>query len=160
VKVLLENGADANAQGRQHGNALQAAKVEGNTKVVKMLLENGAGRAVKADAMSKDLSQEFDNGLLLLKAALLESLHHKKPSQCTIRYELTWELLSYLRKFFPAKQRLGSILTLTGGTVDAFGSSCKGYLKNTFSAIGLFILECLEKMFLDVDAGKLWWFIL
>ena len=110
--------------------------------------------------MSKNSSQEFDGELQPLEGALLESLHHEKPSHCTITYELTWELPSYLRRFFPAKQRVGSILTLTGGTVDAFGSSCKDYLENTFPPIGLSVLECLEKMFLDLDAGKFWWFIL
>jgi ankyrin repeat protein len=43
VKVLLENGADVNAQGWRYGNALQAAAAaRGNTEVVKVLLENGA----------------------------------------------------------------------------------------------------------------------
>ena len=180
VKVLLENGADINAQGGDYGNALQTAVVRGNTDIVKVLLENGAdansqgGRhaialqekalkraegdrqAVKSDAMSKDSSQEFDVELQPLEDALLESLHHEKPNHCTITYELVWELPSYLRKYFPAKQRLGSILTLTGGTVDAFGSSCKDYLENTFPAIGLSVLKCLEKMLLDVDTGKHW----
>jgi ankyrin repeat protein len=40
--MLLENGADANAQGGEYGNALQAAAAEKNTEVVKMLLKNGA----------------------------------------------------------------------------------------------------------------------
>jgi hypothetical protein len=42
VKMLLDNGADVNAQGGEYGNALQAA-LEGDRKaVVKMLLDNGA----------------------------------------------------------------------------------------------------------------------
>jgi ankyrin repeat protein len=42
VEILLENGADVNAQGGYYGNALQAASHIGNEKVVKMLLQYGA----------------------------------------------------------------------------------------------------------------------
>lgn len=40
--MLLEKGADANMQGVQYGNALQAASFSGYTKVAKMLLVKGA----------------------------------------------------------------------------------------------------------------------
>ncbi|KDR77836.1 hypothetical protein GALMADRAFT_65679, partial [Galerina marginata CBS 339.88] len=42
VKVLLENGAEVNAQGGFYGNALQVASYGGHKGIVKMLLENGA----------------------------------------------------------------------------------------------------------------------
>ena len=43
VQILLERGADVNAQGGEYGNALQAALVKGHDQaVVKMLLEHGA----------------------------------------------------------------------------------------------------------------------
>ena len=42
MKRLLENGAEVNAVGGEYGNALQTAIFEGNEKVVKLLLENGA----------------------------------------------------------------------------------------------------------------------
>jgi ankyrin repeat protein len=42
VEMLLEKGADVNAQGGDYGNALHAASVEGHEKVVEMLLEKGA----------------------------------------------------------------------------------------------------------------------
>jgi ankyrin repeat protein len=42
VKMLLDKGADVNAQGGQHDNALQAASVGGHEQVVKMLLDRGA----------------------------------------------------------------------------------------------------------------------
>jgi hypothetical protein len=87
-----------------------------------------------------------------LEAAVFESLEHKLSGQCTIVYYLMWELPSYLTKLFSSEQRLGGILTLTGGNVNAFGSSCKVYLKKMFPAIGLPVLECLEKMLQDPDA--------
>ncbi len=42
VKMLLDKGADVNAQGGHFGNALQAASYEGHDQVVQMLLDKGA----------------------------------------------------------------------------------------------------------------------
>lgn len=42
VKLLLNNGADVNAQGGEYGNALYAASDGGHQEIVKLLLENGA----------------------------------------------------------------------------------------------------------------------
>lgn len=40
--LLLDKGADANAQGGRYGNALQAASARGHEQVVEMLLDKGA----------------------------------------------------------------------------------------------------------------------
>ncbi|ERF68928.1 hypothetical protein EPUS_09418 [Endocarpon pusillum Z07020] len=42
VQMLLEKGAEVNAQGGKYGNALQAASNRGHEKVVQMLLDKGA----------------------------------------------------------------------------------------------------------------------
>ena len=42
VSMLIEHGADVNAQGGEYGNALQAASGRGHEKVVSMLIERGA----------------------------------------------------------------------------------------------------------------------
>ena len=42
VKLLLEKGAEANAEGGEYGNALQAASHMGDEAVVVWLLDNGA----------------------------------------------------------------------------------------------------------------------
>ena len=42
AKILIENGADVNAQGGHYGNALQAASSEGYEAIAKLLIENGA----------------------------------------------------------------------------------------------------------------------
>ncbi|KAI1523435.1 Arp Ankyrin repeat, partial [Pyrenophora tritici-repentis] len=42
TRMLLDNGADANAQGGDYRNALQAASERGHTEVVKLLLDKGA----------------------------------------------------------------------------------------------------------------------
>jgi hypothetical protein len=89
-----------------------------------------------------------------------ESLLEVALSECsapgnfdTIAYDLTWELPSYLKKHFPAEQPLGNILTLSGGAVDAYGSSCKDYLNKMFPFVGPCVLDCLEKMLLDSETG-------
>ena len=40
--MLLERGADVNAQGGHYGNALQAIAMNGNIEIVQLLLERGA----------------------------------------------------------------------------------------------------------------------
>jgi hypothetical protein len=42
TRMLLDKGAEVNAQGGRYGNALQAGSVEGHKQVVKMLLDKGA----------------------------------------------------------------------------------------------------------------------
>ncbi|KAH7122344.1 hypothetical protein B0J11DRAFT_437071 [Dendryphion nanum] len=42
VTLLLQAGADPNAQGRYYGNALQAASEGGHHQVVTLLLDKGA----------------------------------------------------------------------------------------------------------------------
>ena len=42
IKLLLDNGADINAQGGFYGNALQIASAGGHKAVVKLLLDRGA----------------------------------------------------------------------------------------------------------------------
>ncbi|KAH8882915.1 purine and uridine phosphorylase [Thozetella sp. PMI_491] len=42
VQILLENGADINAQGGYYGNALQAASYGGHVEIIQILVENGA----------------------------------------------------------------------------------------------------------------------
>jgi ankyrin repeat protein len=42
VKLLLDKGADANAQDGQYGNALQAASARGHAEIAQLLLDKGA----------------------------------------------------------------------------------------------------------------------
>jgi ankyrin repeat protein len=42
VQMLMDAGADVNAQVGFYGNALQAASAEGHEKVVQMLVDAGA----------------------------------------------------------------------------------------------------------------------
>ncbi|XTI85698.1 ankyrin repeat-containing domain protein [Cenococcum geophilum] len=42
VELLLQKGADPNAQSGDYGNALQAASLGGHEQVVKLLLDKGA----------------------------------------------------------------------------------------------------------------------
>ncbi|KAM0172531.1 hypothetical protein ACHAPF_007410 [Botrytis cinerea] len=71
AKLLLDHGADVNAQGGEYGNALQAAARRGNQEIVKLLLDRGAnvnaqggeyGNALQAAA--RDGNQEIVKLLL------------------------------------------------------------------------------------------------
>ena len=42
VQLLLERGADINAQGGTYGNALQASAQDGGVEIVQLMLERGA----------------------------------------------------------------------------------------------------------------------
>lgn len=42
VRLLIEKGAEVNAQGDKYGNALQAVSWRGDKQVVRLLIEKGA----------------------------------------------------------------------------------------------------------------------
>ena len=42
AKLLIDKGADVNAQGREFGNALQAASCQGPKAIAKLIIEQGA----------------------------------------------------------------------------------------------------------------------
>jgi hypothetical protein len=52
VKMLLDKGAEVNAQGGEYGNALYAASWGGHEQVVKMLLDRGARQCQEDDLVS------------------------------------------------------------------------------------------------------------
>ena len=55
IRLLLDKGADVNAQGGKHGNALQAAAYTGNLEVTRLLLDKGANVNAQGG--------EYDNAL-------------------------------------------------------------------------------------------------
>jgi hypothetical protein len=67
--MLLDAGAEVNAQGGRYGNTLQAASGGGHEKVVQILLEKGAADGRRDSENSDDppkvkviLKQEFTAG--------------------------------------------------------------------------------------------------
>ena len=56
--MLLEQGADVNAQGGEDGDALQAASYGGHKEVVQMLLEQGATSAALQHLLSTYASMD------------------------------------------------------------------------------------------------------
>ncbi|CUS08887.1 unnamed protein product, partial [Tuber aestivum] len=46
VRLLLERGAEVNAQGGFHGNALKAAKVSRHESIAQLLLSHGADQSL------------------------------------------------------------------------------------------------------------------
>ena len=72
VQLLLDAGADVNAQSRRYGNALQAASARGHYQVIKLLLEKGADvnaqSAIWGNALQAALGSDHkETALMLLK---------------------------------------------------------------------------------------------
>jgi len=72
VRVLLEHGADVNAQGGNYGTALQIASVMGHLEVVRVLLEHGADVNAQGGEYSNALQVASTSGCLEMVRILLE----------------------------------------------------------------------------------------
>ncbi|KAF1966679.1 ankyrin, partial [Bimuria novae-zelandiae CBS 107.79] len=62
VKLLLDTGADVNAQGGEYGNALQAASERGHKQVVKLLLNTGADVNAQGERYGNALQAASERG--------------------------------------------------------------------------------------------------
>ena len=62
VRLLLEKGANVNAEGGYYGNALQAASYGGHEAVVRLLLENGANVNAEGGRLGNALQAALTNG--------------------------------------------------------------------------------------------------
>jgi hypothetical protein len=72
TQMLLDKGADVNAQGGQYGNALQAASVNGRKEVVTLLLEKGADVNAQGGLYGNALQAASANGRKEVVTLLLE----------------------------------------------------------------------------------------
>jgi ankyrin repeat protein len=63
VGLLLNRGADVNAQGGSHGYALQAASNRGHHEIVELLLNKGANIHVQKGAYGNGLHSASEGGL-------------------------------------------------------------------------------------------------
>ncbi|OQE18125.1 hypothetical protein PENFLA_c022G00387 [Penicillium flavigenum] len=62
VEMLLNRGADVNAQGGEFGNPLQAASCQGHDKVVQILLDRGADMNTQCGRFGNALHAAFSEG--------------------------------------------------------------------------------------------------
>ncbi|KAH6662712.1 ankyrin repeat-containing domain protein [Halenospora varia] len=72
VSLLLEKGADVNAQGGYYGNALQAASARGREAIAALLLEKGADVNAQGGYYGNALQAASDGGHEAIAALLLE----------------------------------------------------------------------------------------
>ena len=70
--MLLDKGADVNAQGRGYSNALQAASLGGYEKVVQILLDKGADVNAQSGDYSNALQAASHRGHEKVVQMLLE----------------------------------------------------------------------------------------
>ncbi|KAF5337853.1 hypothetical protein D9758_016158 [Tetrapyrgos nigripes] len=73
ILLMMENGADVNAQGGQYGTALQAASWGGNVDIVKLLLENGADLNAQGGQYGNALQAASSKGNVDIVKLLLEN---------------------------------------------------------------------------------------
>ncbi|KAI0313369.1 ankyrin repeat-containing domain protein [Amylostereum chailletii] len=72
VLLLLQNGADAHAQGRHYHSVLQAAAHKGHVEVVKVLLEFDADMGIQSDPSGSALLAATRKGRAEIVSVLLE----------------------------------------------------------------------------------------
>jgi ankyrin repeat protein len=72
MQLLLNNGADVNAQGGGFGNALQAASVNGNLEVVQLLVDEGADVKTQGGIYGNALQAASFNGRLEVVQLLVD----------------------------------------------------------------------------------------
>ncbi|KAL4755652.1 ankyrin repeat-containing domain protein, partial [Aspergillus foveolatus] len=73
VELLLEKGANSNAQGGDYGNALQAAAHQGHIEVVQLLLGNGANVNIQGGKYGNGLQAASVTGHKEIVQLLLEN---------------------------------------------------------------------------------------
>jgi hypothetical protein len=76
------------------------------------------------------------------------------PLERRLSYNVSWELPSLLRLYYPERQKLGEIMVLTGASFNAQSSSCKEYLTATWPRIGHLLLQSLEETLSKSLEGK------
>jgi hypothetical protein len=71
-----------------------------------------------------------------------------------LSYNVSWELPSLLRLYYPQGQKLGGIMALTGTPFNAQSSSCEEYLYATWPQIGRLLMKSLEDTLSKASDGK------
>jgi ankyrin repeat protein len=82
--MLLDKGADVNAQGGDYGNALQAALSEGHEQVVKMLLDKGADVNAQGGDYGNALYTASARGYEQVVKMLLDAGAHSSEEDDTV----------------------------------------------------------------------------
>jgi len=72
VQLLLDKGADTNAQGGDYGNALEAASNIGNVAIVQLLLSKGANVNAQGGLYGNALQAASDRGYEAIVTLLLD----------------------------------------------------------------------------------------
>ena len=73
AKILIENGANVNAQGGEYGDALQAASSYGHETIAKLLLEKGADVNARGGHYGNALQAASSCGHMAIAKLLLEN---------------------------------------------------------------------------------------
>ncbi|KAF4626150.1 hypothetical protein G7Y89_g12011 [Cudoniella acicularis] len=156
-KTLRKND-DADSDGSNDGDLEPADDLEDDLDA----LRNLEAFVLRSDSMRllKDSLRRFiypDPA----QFALSKTWPFKKPktSSCPFHYEVNWDTRKYLSLSFPASQKLGTVLTLTGNVIDAQAASCQDYISATWKGIGPPFLQCLEILLQNLNNSSKNWVI-
>jgi hypothetical protein len=72
-----------------------------------------------------------------------------------VKYNVESDVAHFLGEYFPKGQKLGGVLTLTGGPFNAQALSCRDYCTTTWPEVGSLLLEGLETLLSNDKEGKL-----
>jgi len=138
AKLLIENGADVNAQGGKYGNALQISLLQGRKAITKLLIKNGADMNAQRG--------EYGNAL---QVALLRS--HKATAKLMIengadvnaqggQYGNALQIASY-----KGQEEIAKLLIENGADVNAqgglYGNSLQAASYEGYGAIAKLLIE-------------------
>ncbi|SLM37434.1 ankyrin repeat domain containing protein [Lasallia pustulata] len=85
--MLLDKGADVNAQGGMYGNALRAASEEGHDQVMRMLLDKGADVNAQGGVYGNALQAASERGYDQVVRMLLDKGADTKGRMSTLKVE-------------------------------------------------------------------------
>ena len=62
-------------------------------------------------------------------------------------FDVTWELLAFVRDVLEEDEKLSQVLTLTGTQINAQASTCEQYIREFWPDLGPRLLSFIEKIF-------------
>ncbi|KAL4909755.1 hypothetical protein BDW74DRAFT_143666 [Aspergillus multicolor] len=160
ARLLLDKGADADAQGRKGHLALGTAVSNGDQELALLLLSKGAdigkpGKSGKSAAEVAIARGDIDMQHLLesgnLNSDKMVDLHSTSVSKCCIKgVTCTWEIPTVLRGKSERGKAIAGALALTSGTEQIEARQCEEYLRAKYGDQGI---TCLRAIMAALDSS-------
>ena len=174
VQLLLDQGADVNAQDDNLGNALYTASFQSHEKIVQLLLDKGAdvnaqgglhGSALEAASFRghETVAQQLLSIIgqremsMIVRKAFLEGRNashttYNLDNRSRIVYHCFWELPDTIHTQLEPGQRLSQLITLTGSTENAQAATCEDFISQTWPKSGSLLLKAIEEFLTSAES--------